>query len=1026
MKRYSFNKYIQEAFEKSVVPIGIYQVVDGRVVTLVVSDGLCELFGYKTRAEAIEKMDKEMYWNVHPDDVDRVEQVAAAFIKEDKPYNLVCRVMKENGYRLIHTRGRHINTETGERLAVVWYIDEGEVILDARMAEDEERIEELKESMHSLLNNMPVMSFSKDVETGAYLACNQAFAEYANKKSPADVVGLTDEEIFDPTTAVHFVEDDRKALSMDKPYVFFEDALDAEGNPRQFQTTKLKFIDETGRFCLLGMSMDVTEVMRVKKENEQTKNAYQEALSTSAVYESIVSSLSEDYFDLYYVDVETGEYVEYGSRTRKGQRSVENRGADFFAETLKNAKVYIFEEDLESFQAALNKEKFLDEIRKHGVYRYRYRLMIDGNPTYVSMKATQINEDNRHIIIGISNIDSQVKGALAAKRAIEERKSYQRLSALNGNLIVLYYVNLENEQYTEFSSSREYKDLGIANQGTEFFQTTYENSLRTVHPEDLELFHSQVTKENILAQIKQNGVFVLDYRLLSGELPTYVRLKAAKITEDEKNFLIIGLFDEDAQIRREQEYEHNLSIARRMATIDSLTGVKNKHAYAEWEGKINAKIKKGKQEPFAAVVCDVNNLKAVNDLYGHKAGDACIKDACAKICRTFSHSPVFRVGGDEFVVLLTDKDYSQREALIEEINAVPKDMSKIRIGETIAAGMSEYRKNRHDSLLSVVEEADRAMYEKKHLLKEFLLPVENESGMISNSEYIPDIHTRKHILIVDDIEMNREIMGDYLADDYDISYAKDGNEALEVLRSHKNNIDLVLLDLLMPNKSGREILAEMQLDEDLSSIPVIIITVDQEAELDCLKIGAIDFIPKPYPDMEIVKARIAKCIELSEDRELIRYTERDKLTGLLNKDYFFRYVGRLDQLHKDTILDAVVCNIGRFHSVNKQYGRQYSDNLLRNIGICMRKLARKSGGISCIESEDTLLLYCPHQDDYEQLMRKFLSDLFDEEEIPDIIQIRVGIFVDARQTADIEERFNRAKIAADKVNHDTGTICSFY
>ena len=59
-------------------------------------------------------------------------------------------------------------------------------------------------------------------------------------------------------------------------------------------------------------------------------------------------------------------------------------------------------------------------------------------------------------------------------------------------------------------------------------------------------------------------------------------------------------------------------------------------------------------------------------------------------------------------------------------------------------------------------------------------------------------------------------------------------------------------------------------------------------------------------------------------------------------------------------------------------------------------------------------------------MRKFLSDLFDEVEIPDIIQIRVGIFVDARQTADIEERFNRAKIAADKVNHDTGTICSFY
>ena len=269
-------------------------------------------------------------------------------------------------------------------------------------------------------------------------------------------------------------------------------------------------------------------------------------------------------------------------------------------------------------------------------------------------------------------------------------------------------------------------------------------------------------------------------------------------------------------------------------------------------------------------------------------------------------------------------------------------------------------------------------------------------------------------------------MGDYLSEDYDISYAADGNEALQILRSHKDEIDLVLLDLVMPAKSGRELLAEMQIDEDLSSIPVIIITVSQEAELDCLKIGAMDFIPKPYPDIEIVKARIAKCIELSEDRELIRYTERDKLTGLLNKDYFFRYVGRLDHMYKDTILDAVVCNVNRFHSVNKQYGRQYGDNLLRNLGICMRKLARKTGGISCRESGDSFLLYCPHQDDYEQLMREFLSDLFDEEDIADVIHLRAGVFTDARQTADIEERFNRAKIAADRVKEESGKICCFY
>lgn len=880
-----------------------------------------------------------------------------------------------------------------------------------------------KESLSSLLNHMPALSFYKDAKTGMYLACNQGFAEYAQKETPSDVVGLTDYEIFDSVTAKHFVEDDRKALSMEEPYTFFEDVPDAAGNQKQFRTTKLKFVDETGRLCLLGMCMDVTEVVSIRKENEQTKAAYQEALSTSAVYESVVNALSEDYFDLYYVNLETDEFIEYGSWTEKGHRMNEMRGRDFFTEARKNALTYVYEEDQQQFLERMDKEKLLEEIEKHGSYIYHYRLLINDTPTYVIMKATRTDQ---HIIIGVSNVDTQVKDRMAAERAAEEKKSYQRLSALNGNLIVLYFVDLDNEQYAEFSSSREYKDLGLANHGTDFFQTTYENSLRTVHPEDQALFHSQVTKDNILATIKRNGVFVLDYRLLSGELPTYVRLKAAKVTEDDNTILIIGLFDEDAQIRREQEYARNLSVARRMATVDSLTGVKNKHAYAEWEEEINAAIKKKEQKPFAAVVCDINSLKAVNDLYGHKAGDSCIKNACTKICRIFKHSPVFRVGGDEFVVLLMGYDYNHRKKIMEEINDVPEDPAEIRIGETIAAGMAEYRENWHDSLQSVLEEADKAMYERKQFLKESLVSAANGKDNIPNSEYIPVIHTRKHILIVDDIEMNREIMGDLLADDYVISYASDGNEALEVLRSHKGEIDLVLLDLLMPNMGGREVLVEMQIDEDLSSVPVIVITVDQIAELDCLKIGAMDFIPKPYPDIEIVKARIDKCIELSEDRELIRHTERDKLTGLLNKDYFYRYVGRLDHLYKETVLDAVVCDVSRFHAVNKQYGRQFGDDLLRSIGICMRKLARKTGGISCREFGDTFLLYCPHQDDYEQLASEFLSDIYDENESVDFIRVKIGIFVDARQTSDIEERFNRAKIAADRVKDNPKKNCAFY
>ena len=243
-----------------------------------------------------------------------------------------------------------------------------------------------KESLSSLLNHMPAMSFYKDAQTGVYLACNQAFAEYAHKGNPSGVVGLTDYEIFDSVTARHFAKDDKKALSMEEPYTFYEDVPDAAGNQKQFQTTKLKFIDETGRLCLLGMCMDVSEVVRIRKENEQTRAAYREALSTSAVYESVVNALSEDYFNLYYVDLETDEFIEYGSRTDKEYRLYGVRGSDFFSEARKNALSYVYEKDQKRLIERMNKERLLKEIEKHGSVIYTYRLLIDGEPVYVGMK----------------------------------------------------------------------------------------------------------------------------------------------------------------------------------------------------------------------------------------------------------------------------------------------------------------------------------------------------------------------------------------------------------------------------------------------------------------------------------------------------------------------------------------------------------------------------------------------------------------------------------------------------------------
>ena len=176
--------------------------------------------------------------------------------------------------------------------------------------------------------------------------------------------------------------------------------------------------------------------------------------------------------------------------------------------------------------------------------------------------------------------------------------------------------------------------------------------------------------------------------------------------------LILTLNNFMAARRREAALESALSAAREFGMTDPLTGVKNKHAYIQWQERLDRQIGRGEAGSFAVVVCDINNLKSVNDVYGHAEGDDCIRRACTRICRTFAHSPVFRYGGDEFVVLLTGDDYERREELMRQISELsPEDRKKPGAG--IAAGMVEYREGAFRSLSEVFEQADEAMYERK-------------------------------------------------------------------------------------------------------------------------------------------------------------------------------------------------------------------------------------------------------------------------------------------------------------------------
>ncbi|MBR2526970.1 MAG: amino acid permease [Blautia sp.] len=509
-----------------------------------------------------------------------------------------------------------------------------------------------------------------------------------------------------------------------------------------------------------------------------------------------------------------------------------------------------------------------------------------------------------------------------------------------------------------------------------------------------------------------------------------VQLKRLHNADDLSVSMIVGLFGLSLIVmlvnhlsmqRWEKKANEERDEARTVALTDPLTGVKSKHAFLLKQQEIDAAIEAGTEDEFAVVVCDVNGLKVINDTLGHKAGDEYIRSASKTICDIFQHSPVYRTGGDEFVAILRGRDYLIRKELVLALH--DRSVSHISTKEVvISGGFSDYRPGEDKSFHDAFERADALMYEEKKLLKG-MGAVSREDAEVAAKPIFPTdedeeiMNLKRHILIVEDQHINQMILGTMLEDIYEILYASDGIEALEHVKTHKDDLAMVLLDLQMPQMSGMEVLKVMKEEEELKGIPVIVMTADQSAEVDCLKIGAIDFIPKPYPSAEIVQTRVNRCIELSEKRNIIQSTERDSLTNLLNLDYFLRYVRMYDQHYHDMPMDAIILDVNHFHMLNERYGKPYGDSVLSRIGKRVRQISREIGGVCCRRGADTFFIYCPHKDDYESILDKVLEGLVDEEVSKNRVRLRMGVYSQVDKSLQIERRFDYAKIAANTVKN---------
>ena len=331
------------------------------------------------------------------------------------------------------------------------------------------------------------------------------------------------------------------------------------------------------------------------------------------------------------------------------------------------------------------------------------------------LRASVIGDEKEEYRTMLQEVDRRMEQRLAEERALEEHTAFTRISALGGEYLSIYIVDPETEHYHEYSANTAYKSFGLPAEGEDFFNLTKALSRSLVYRKDLKRFMHAFTRENVLSEIERAGLFVLTYRLVIQEKPVYVQLKCAMVEEAEGRRLIVGINDVDAQVKQEQEYEKRLIQAEEKAMIDALTGVKSKYAYMEAEAQLDHQIETQSQPPFAVVVLDVNDLKKVNDTSGHQVGDQYLREACRMICQTFKHSPVFRVGGDEFAVIAQGHDYEHIDQLIRGIEELNRESTRAG-GAVVACGMARFTDD--TSVASVFRRADMDMYANKQRLKE--------------------------------------------------------------------------------------------------------------------------------------------------------------------------------------------------------------------------------------------------------------------------------------------------------------------
>lgn len=358
----------------------------------------------------------------------------------------------------------------------------------------------------------------------------------------------------------------------------------------------------------------------------------------------------------------------------------------------------------------------------------------------------------------------------------------------------------------------------------------------------------------------------------------------------------------------EKKILSSLSDYREKTYTDVLTGVYNRRFYEE-------KMKDSVLTAGVAMI-DLDDFKVYNDVYGHVAGDSVLSMFGAELSKCVrSSDKVIRYGGDEFLLIMPGMQRSSFKNILRHILeridqiALP-GYSEINLTSSIGATISS-----GETIENAVNRADHLLYRAK--IQKNIVVMDEEGKKASDDG-------KFNILVVDDASINRTILSSILSNEFNVIEADGGKACIEALEKYRSKISLVLLDILMPDVNGFDVLKYMNVHHYLDDIPVITITGDESEQTirKAYEMGVADFINRPF-DAKVVYKRVSNTLHL--------YEKQRRLVSTISGEI-------LDKERSNHILVEILAQVSEFRS---GLGREHITNINRITELLLLQLMEK-------------------------------------------------------------------------------------